>query len=367
MPPSLVLHFITRWIKGGAEEKMLGEMQGLGERYSFALAHGATVDPSMAARVEALGVPRSGVPALRHYNPLSGPVAVRGFRRVLRAVDPDLLHLHSTEAGAVGRVAARGSALPVVYTLHGMPFGPGRGLPLRAFVRAVERRLAPHTTRFVANADAIRDAYLAAGIGRPEQYVTIRSGVDLGAVEAARPAALPGAPPRVLFAGRLAEGKGLPDAVAAVEAVRASGVRAHLLVAGEGPLRGWLDAQARTRPWVHALGFREDLPSVLKACDVLALPSRLEGTPRVVTEAMACGLPVVATRVGGLPEQLGDGEAGLLVPLGDAGALADALEAVLRDEGLRARLGAAGRARAKMFSVEAMLAATDALYRGLLR
>lgn len=364
-----VLHLITRWLRGGAEAKTVAELEGLGDAYDFVLVHGAAFEPSMADRVDALGVRRRVLGELRHYDPLSLPFAVRAARRVLDEVEPDLLHVHSTEAGWVGRWAAADRPdLPVVYTLHGLPFGPQRSWPLRVLVRWAERRLARRTTRFVANAAAIRDAYLDAGIGRPGQYTVIRSGVDLeriGAVEAAGD--LPGAPPRVLFAGRLEPGKGLRRTVRAVQTVRsraAGGAPAHLLVAGSGPLSA--DIAEDPRPWLHPLGFRDDLPAVMKACDVLCLPSDLEGTPRVVTEAMACGLPVVASDVGGIPEQVADGDSGLLVAPRDDAALVAALERLLADADLRGAMGARGRERAKAFSRDALLEATDRLYRDLL-
>lgn len=362
--PPHILHLITRWLRGGAEAKTLAELEGLRGRYRFTLVHGAAWEPQAAARVDALGVRRLALPELRHYSPVSSLRAVGAFRRVLDAERPDVLHVHSTEAAAVGRAAVRGGGLPVVYTLHGLPFGPGRAAPLRAFVRAVERRYAPRTTRFLANADAIRDAYLAAGIGRREQYVTIPSGIDLDAAAKAPAAAdLPGEPPRVLFAGRLEPGKGAQETLVAMAALRSQGTRADVLVAGEGPLRAELE---RLAPWAHFLGYRHDLPAVLKACDVLALPSRNEGTPRVITEAMACGVPVVATRVGGIPEQVDHGASGLLVPVGDRAALREALRSLLADPAMRSRMGSAGEARAKQFSRDAMLATTDAVYRGLL-
>lgn len=365
VPPPAILHLITRWLRGGAEAKTLAELEGLRGRYRYTLAHGGEHEPAAAARVDALGVRRVVLPGLRHLAPHTLPGAVREVRALLARERPDLLHVHSTEAAFVGRAAARGLRAPVVYTLHGLPFGPGRAAPLRALVRWVERRQAPRTARFLANSPAIRDAYLAAGIGRPGQYVVVPSGVDLDAAAKA-PAAtgLPGAPPRILFAGRLAPGKGLRETVAAVEALRAGGLAASLLVAGEGPERARLEAAPR--PWLHLLGHRDDLASVMKGCDVVALPSALEGTPRVVTEAMACGIPVVASRVGGIPDQLGEDEAGLLVPPGDARALAEALRLLCSDAALRGRLARAGPRRAAAFGVGAMLERTEEVYRALL-
>jgi glycosyltransferase involved in cell wall biosynthesis len=366
-PRPRVLHLITRWLKGGAEAKTRAQLAGLRDDYAFVVAHGAEHDPGARARLEAeTGVACRTVPALQHYAPHRIPQALRQVRRLVDDVDPDLVHLHSTEAGAVGRWALRRREVPMVYTLHGMPFGPNRVWPLRAFVRFTERRLAPHTDRFAANAQAIVDTYLEAGVGHPDQYEVVYSGVDLDGLAAADPAeALPGSAPRVLFAGRLAEGKGTLRLARALERLRGgAGPDPSLLVAGSGPRADDLDALGHD--WLHRLGYRDDLPSVMKACDVLALPSDHEGTPRVVTEAMACELPVVASRVGGIPEQVDDGESGLLVDPCDEDQLVDALATVLADETRRRAFAKRARAAVDRFSVETMLAGTDDLYREVL-
>lgn len=362
--PPHILHLTTRWLRGGMEAKTLSELRGLRDEVDFTLVHGREFEPEIAEVVDDLGMPRRVLQPLGHYDPLRWPAAARAFADLLDGSDPDILHVHSTEAGIVGRWAARKRDLPVVYTLHGLPFGRGRSLPLRLAVKAAERHLAGHTDRFVANADAIRDAYLEAGIGTRDRYTTIYSGVDLDRLADVEAAPVPGRAPRVLFAGRLAEGKGVRRLVDAVARLVSRGTPAHLLVAGTGPLQGDLDRNPR--PWLHVLGFRDDLPAVMRACDLLCLPSDLEGTPRVITEAMASGLPVVATDVGGIPEQVADGESGLLVARGDHEALVEALSRLVRDPDLRRRMGQAGQKRVEAFSVETMLERTEALYRELL-
>jgi glycosyltransferase involved in cell wall biosynthesis len=350
-----VLHLITRWLRGGAEEKTFAELVGLSGGYRFALAHGASYDIDMAARVDALGMPRRIVPELRHLDLLRAPGAIRAIRRVVQDIGPNILHVHSTEAGILGRQAARGLGIPVVYTLHGLPFSGGRSWPMRAAIVIAEQAVAGVTERYLANSGAIRDAYLRARIGRASQYVVVPSGIDLASVASAPPVAtLPGARPRVLFAGRLEPGKGLQRLIRAVATLRGEGVALDLLVAGEGPLLKEIPK------WAHALGYRTDLSSVIKACDIVALPSSVEGTPRVLTEAMACGVPIVASAVGGIPEQVGD--AGLLVAPDDATALVSALRLLSTDEGARDLLAKRGPERAARFSRDAMLAATSRVY-----
>jgi glycosyltransferase involved in cell wall biosynthesis len=145
---------------------------------------------------------------------------------------------------------------------------------------------------------------------------------------------------------------------------------AHVLLIGDGAERGALEAQARAlgvADRLHVAGTVTDLFGLLAAADVLAAPSRNEGMGRVLVEAMALGLPVVGTRVGGIPDVIVDGECGLLVPPEDPAALAAALVELGVDAARRAKLGAGARPRAEAFSTAVAAAAMRAVYDGLVR
>ena len=362
-----VFHLITRLLRGGAEAKTLDTVFSL-DGYDFTVGYGAAYDNRQVARIEECGVETQCFPLVRHYNPVTAVPAVASVARHLRRADYDMVHTHSTEAGIIGRFAAAiAGADTVVHTVHGVPFTDDRNAILNRFVLACEREAATHTDRIVTNADAIAEAYLDRGIGTPEQYTTVYSGVDIAAFRGASPATdLPGTRPRVVMVNRLVDGKGfevLLDAAAEVCAGNAS-----VCLVGEGPRRDSLQAEIDDRGLdgsVFLVGFREDIPSVLAASDVLVLPSFREGTPRVITEAMASGLPVVATDVAGIPEQVADGESGYLIQPGDARALAARLEELLADPDRREWMGENGAERAERFSVETMLADLDELYQGL--
>lgn len=357
-----VFHLITRLLRGGAEAKTIATVVGL-EGYEFTVGHGAAADETQVERLEAIGVPTRRFPLLRHYNPVTAVPAVASVARHLRRADYDLVHTHSTEAGIVGRLAAHYAGVPaIVHTVHGVPFSADRNRVLNRFVLAAERRVAPMTDRIVTNADAIADDYLERGIGEPDQYETVYSGIDVERFASAEPATdLPGEGVRLTFVGRLVEGKGLWDLLDAVEALDAENVT--VTVVGDGPLRDRFEAEvaARNLP-VHTAGYREDVPAILAASDVFVLPSFREGTPRVVTEAMAAGLPIVATDIAGIPEQVADGVNGYLVAPGDASALADRLGELLDDPDRRATFGSASRTRADTFAATEMIAALDAVY-----
>jgi glycosyltransferase involved in cell wall biosynthesis len=167
--------------------------------------------------------------------------------------------------------------------------------------------------------------------------------------------------------GRLADGKGHDVLLDAAESVCDGGV--SVCIVGDGPLYDSLEGEISKRGLtdnVFLTGYRDDVPRILAASDVLVLPSFREGTPRVITEAMASGLPVVATDIAGIPEQVADGESGYLIPTGDAEALAERLETLLSDLGLRERMGECGQKRAEQFSVNMMLGDLDELYQDLL-
>lgn len=142
-----------------------------------------------------------------------------------------------------------------------------------------------------------------------------------------------------------------------------------MTVVGDGSEREGFGADARRRGLdgvVHTLGYRDDVDRILAASDVFVLPSFREGTPQVITEAMASGLPVVATDIAGIPEQVVDGENGYLVPTGDSETLADRLRRLLEDADRRAQFSAESRERVERFSTDTMVAHLDAVYRDVL-
>jgi glycosyltransferase involved in cell wall biosynthesis len=354
--------------KGGAEAKTLATVLGLDD-YDFTVGYGAAFDQEQVDRLRANGVETKRFPLVRHYNPLSALPAVASLARYLRRQEFDVVHTHSTEAGIIGRYAALVAGVPaVVHTVHGVPFTDDRNDALNRFVLACERSVATRTDRIITNADAIAEAYIQYDIGSREQYTTVYSGIKLDEFRDADPATdLPGDRPRVVMIGRLADGKGFDVMIEAAERFRDADVSVCLV--GEGPLYDSLQADVVERKLddtVFLTGYRDDVPQVLAASDVLALPSFREGTPRVISEAMASGLPVVATHIAGIPEQVAHGRSGYLIRPGDPEALADRLATLLNDASFRERMGRHGAKRAEQFSVETMLADLNGLYTDLL-
>lgn len=363
-----VFHLITRLLKGGAEAKTIDTIEGL-DGYEFSLGHGAEFDPDQIRRLEQRGVSTCRFRTIRHYNPVTTIPAVLSVAHHLRRGGFDMIHTHSTEAGIIGRFAAKLAGTPaVVHTVHGVPFAEDRNPALERFVLGCERIAARDTDRIIANADAISRDYLNRGIGLPEQYATVYSGIDIDRFENATPASdITGDGTRILMVGRLTVGKGFEDLVEAVSRLDSEEISVYLV--GEGPLRDELNAEIEKRELsenISLLGYRNDVPSVMAACDVFALPSYREGTPRVVTEAMASGLPVIATDIAGIPEQVQDGKNGILIQPGDINALTDGLDQLVSSESLRSKFSIAGQEQADRFSKEQMLSDLDSVYQDVL-
>lgn len=362
-----VFHLITRLLKGGAEAKTIQTVFGL-DGYDFTVGHGAAYDDDQLRRLHERGVGTRRFPLLRHYNPITAVPAVVSVARYLRRQNFDLVHTHSTEAGIIGRLAAHRTGIPSVHTVHGVPFAEDRHEVLNRFVLACERAVAPMTDRLITNADAIADEYLQLGIGRPDQYTTVYSGIDVERFATADPATdLPGDGLQITMVGRLVEGKGLGVLLDAVDELDRTDVTVS--VVGDGPEREHFEAEIRNQGLddiVHTLGYRDDIDRILAASDVFVLPSFREGTPRVITEAMAGGLPIVATDIAGIPEQVTDGENGYLVTTGDPRALADRLNRLLDDAEQRVAFGKNSRERVEQFSTNTMITDLDAVYQNIL-
>jgi glycosyltransferase involved in cell wall biosynthesis len=282
------------------------------------------------------------------------------FRLAGRA---DVIHAHSSKAGFLTRLAAAAhrNSSRTLFTPHAWSFWAAGGVEGHAYI-ALERLGARWCRILIAVSHAERAAGLAAGVGRPEQYRVIPNGIDLE-LFAREPRPRAG---RIVLVGRLASQKRVDLALEAFRTVREALPEATLDVVGDGPFRRRLEELAgrlEVRQYVRFLGARADLPDVLNEAACLLLASDYEGCPLSVLEAMAAGLPVVATAVGGVPELVVDGETGVLAEPGSSAQLASGLRTVLSSPELARALGSRGRERARrLFARERMVRETCALY-----
>jgi glycosyltransferase involved in cell wall biosynthesis len=319
----------------------------------------------------------------REISPLRDVFAILRLARIIRRVRPQILHTHTAKAGAVGRIAAllAGSARPpiVVHTFHGHVlrgyFGP---LRTRAFA-ALERWLARSTTCLVAVSPQVRDDLVKLGVAPAEKFVVIRLGIELdervhtgtnGRDETRRVLGIPANAFTVGWIGRMTAIKRTDDILRAFQRLGERGVDARLCMVGDGPDRDEVERRAHELGIMRNtlfLGYQEDVARFYSAFDAFVLPSANEGTPVTAIEALAAGRPVVATRVGGVPDVVRDGEDGYLVEAGDVDGLAERLAALAADPALRERMGDAGRTRVvPRYAVARLVDDVDRLYRSLL-
>lgn len=320
---------------------------------------------AMLARLAAEGVHVRSLPFQRGLG-LSDFLAARQLRREIAAFRPDVLHLHSTKAGLFGRLLGRLAGVPVLYTAHGTSWHY-TGRIVGRIQLALERRCRSLTDLLVAVCPEEAQTFITEVGFAPERVRVVRNGVRLPdpgeltthRARLRRQLGLADGERWGLFLARLTREKGLDVLLAAL--ADSTGL-AGLLVVGDGRDRVALEAAAReVRIPVRFLGYHADVSPFLAAADVFVQPSRSEGLPFGVLEAMAHGLPIVATAVGGVAPLL-EG-CGRLVAPEDPAALAAAIRTLVEDADERRRLGERARRRIETrFGVPAMLAGVHAAY-----
>jgi glycosyltransferase involved in cell wall biosynthesis len=341
--PKLLL-LITIAEVGGAQAYVASLLPALVERFDVAVAaHGDGPLRDAAGRLGVRFLPLRHV--RRAINPWRDALGALELVRLLRRERPDILHASSSKAGVLGRLAAATTGVPIrIFTVHGWAFTAHSGMAARLY-RVADRLVRPLTTVTICVAEHERATGLAARTCSEGRTVVIPNAIDSSAVPRTRRGRRI---PQLVAVGRL---KAPKDFVTLVRAVAELPQEAcQLLIVGEGPDRPRLEAEIDRLSLdgrVRLAGERDDVPDLLAEADVFVLSSASEGMPMSVLEAMAAGLPVVASRVGGIPELVADGETGLLIPPGRPDDLAEALRRVLGDSPLRQRLGDAGRIRVR--------------------
>ncbi len=407
-----ILHISTRLILGGSQENTILSCEGQARLgHDVHLAFGPIYGPegSMLSRVEtfnAVGPHRITthlVPDLvRQVSPLRDRRALKQLRTLILTLRPDVVHTHSSKAGILGRLAAckQPDRPRIIHTIHGPPFMPVEGgalsrlktrLTNHAYTLA-ERRAAKRCDRIVSVADAMTAQFLARNIGRPEQYATIRSGMETDSFLMAQPGetrpqvrarlGLSEADFVVGTVARLAQHKGHDDLLDALSNDLNANPRWKLLWVGDGWWRERLLHKARAL----GLGVREvdrenatqsaasqliltglvppdSIPGLVRCMDVLAHPSYREGLPRTVPQALLAGVCPVAYDVDGTGEICRDMQTGRLVPPGDLGALREAVAWCHANPGERRALAERGREQCRTaFSTQTMIAALERVY-----
>jgi glycosyltransferase involved in cell wall biosynthesis len=384
--PIRVLRVIARLNMGGPAIHVANLAAGLAPRgYRTTLVAGSLArgEDSMAFLADRLDVSVVSVPEIqREISFLHDARSIARVAGLIRSTRPHILHTHTAKAGVIGRAAAlaAGPARPpvVLHTFHGHVL-KGYFDPVRTrFFREIERGFARASDALVAVSPEVRNELVGLGIAPKEKFVVVRLGIPL-AERLDDPSAdldyrhLYGIRADsfvVGWVGRMTAVKDTGTVLEVVRSLRRRGVDAVLCMVGDGPDRERLEQLAHDLGIARAcyfVGYQPDVAGFYRLFDAFLLPSVNEGTPVSAIEALAASTPVVATRVGGVPDVVRDGVDGYLVSPGDIEGAAKKLAALAADPSLRSALGESGRARVlSRYSVARLVDDVDRLYRALL-
>jgi glycosyltransferase involved in cell wall biosynthesis len=382
-----VIHVITRLDYGGSAQNTmltaLGHDRTLFEPLVVAgypgcwdAQGGQAATEENCRRLEKAAVRWMMLPSLtREVHPLKDVQALWQLIRLFRQERPALVHTHTSKAGVLGRVAAWVARVPViVHTPHGHVFYGHFG-PFRSWLfLQIERVLSAITDRLIALTEAERQEHLDRSVGKADRFAVVPSGIDRERFGRARVQGKQqpdwfGCPPEALVVGSvgwLTDIKGHEYLIEAVAKLKQDFPALHLVIIGSGDRHEALLQQAESaglRDAVHLLGHRDDIEVCLAGMDLFVLPSLNEGMGRALIEAMAAGLPVIASGVGGIPAVISHERTGLLVLPGDAGALADALRRLLDRPEWATQLGvAASRSVDSRYGSVSMVHAIESIF-----
>ena len=390
-----VIHIITRLDMGGsAQNTLLTALNHDPNRYSVCLIKGSTHESAMTeaeaqlvnkqlATAKKQGIEVVDVPALlRRISPFNDIKSFVSIFRILRTSKPDIVHTHTSKAGILGRLAAWMARVPIIiHTPHGHVFYGHFGRSLSKIFLQMEKLLGRITHHHIALTPEECNDYLCLRVSNPGNTTVIYSGVDIRrfrkvAKQRTEKRKELGTPPDSLvigYVGWLIPIKGVTYLVSAMARAAEQHPKSLLVLVGKGDDKG--EEEVKLKKQVESLGladkvlflgWRADVEEIMGCFDILVLPSLNEGMGRVLVEAMAAGLPIVASSVGGIPDLVKDGKNGLLVPPADASALAKTISDLLSDKEKRNRMGEAGKKMCRQYSAEAMLEQIDDLYTELL-
>jgi glycosyltransferase involved in cell wall biosynthesis len=374
-----IVHVITRLIIGGAQENTLLSCEGQHDRgHDVTLITGPPIGPegSLMERAQRYGYRVEVAPdMLRSILPVRDFRTYRTLTKRLTELKPDVVHTHSSKAGILGRWAAHRAKVPaVVHTIHGLAFTASTSRMINSVYRMLERRTAPLTTKIVCVADAMAEQSLRAKIGRPEQYVTVYSGMEtqpfldppVPRAEMRRRLGLSDGHVVVGTIARLFHLKGHEDLLSRQLCDRHPNLR--FLWVGDGLLRPALerriaDLGLRDRFILTGLLPPERIPELAGAMDILVHPSRREGLARAIVQGQLAGAPAIAYDIDGNREGLIDERTGYIVPPFDVPKLLERLSTLVDDAGQRRLMGEAGRTFALgRFDAKVMVDALERVY-----
>ena len=374
--PVRALLIITRLPIGGAPRSVLATAEGLRAKgYEVCVVSGppSGEEGSLVEEARNRGIEPRLLPALkREVAPVDDLLALFQLYCMICKGRYRIVHTHLSKAGILGRLAARWAGVPVVvHTYHGDVLQGYFGQLMSGVFLAWERLIARYTDRLIAVSHEGLRRYVGYRVAPADKFVPVHNGIAVEQFRYAEESQAPSAPDEIVGAvSVLIPVKGLECFLEAAGLLVRTRPHVKFVVVGGGRMMPELVDRASSlglSDRVTFTGLRSDVGQVVRTFDVFVLSSLSEGTPLALMEAMACGVPAVATRVGGIPEIVVDGETGILVPRANPRALAEAVAALLDDPARARGMGRAARRRVvRDFAVEGMVERIDAVYRELL-
>ncbi|MBM3255312.1 MAG: glycosyltransferase family 4 protein [Candidatus Omnitrophica bacterium] len=368
-----LLYMITKLELGGAQTQLLSLIRQLDQQRFRVFLLTATDGPLVS---EAQAIPGLIFKKSRHLgrpiNPFKDLLALIEIRRFIKKNDIGIVHTHSSKAGIIGRWAARlAGAGVIIHTIHGWSFNDYQPTPIRLFFIWLERFTARFTDKLIVVSGYDKQKGLDNLIGIDSKYTLIRYGIDyseFGLQEKSIREEL-GIGPKDLLVGMIAcfkPQKSPQDFIKLAFLVRQQMPLVKFILVGDGALRPDIERLIKRlglKEQVILSGWRRDIPQILAALDIFVLTSLWEGLPIAALEAMASARPVVVTHTGGISEVITEGETGFLASPRDQRKLTQNLVALLKDKGLRVRIGTkAKEAMGKRFDLTAISRAHEELY-----
>ncbi len=360
-----VAHVITRMIIGGAQQNTLFncEDQHRDHGDEVTLITGPAIGPegSLMDRARECGFRIVELDEMRRsIHPFKDWKAYRSLIRVLRELQPDIVHTHSSKAGILGRAAAAKVGTPAVHTIHGASFHRGQHPLAFRLYQILERHAARWTDAFISVCDALTAQYVTAAVAPAERFTTVYSGMDVDPfLNPPRPrgevrAELDLDDEHVAIAkvARLFHLKGHEYLIQAARRVVDQHPNVRFVLIGDGILREQFEQQIADLELTDhfiltGLVAPERIPELINACDIVAHTSVWEGLARVLPQGLIAGKPVVSYDIDGAPEVVIPNETGFLLPVESINELADAIGQLVASPQLRERMGRAGRERCR--------------------